>query len=117
MLAEFLRLALHLYLLKDNNNINIMPASKSKCVKQTQKKYTTRSSPPFPANECKNQTKKGNNGKFFKSVVDKNGVFKWIALKITNKSISDLDWNLTVEVSQHLGNNTLHPKYPIQTAF
>ena len=27
------------------------------------------------------------------------------ALKITNKSISDLDWNLTVEVSQHLGNN------------
>jgi hypothetical protein len=62
-----------------------MPA-KSKCVKQTQKKYTTRSSPPFPANECKNQTKKGNNGKFFKSAVDKNGVYKWIALKITNKT-------------------------------
>ena len=36
-----------------------MPA-KSKCTKQTQKKYTTRSSPPFPANECKNKTKKGN---------------------------------------------------------
>jgi hypothetical protein len=64
-----------------------MAAKKSsKCTKQTQKKYTTRSSPPFPANECKNKTKKGNNGKFFKSAVDKNGVYKWIALKITNKT-------------------------------
>jgi hypothetical protein len=34
----------------------------------------------------KNKTKKGNNGKFFKSAVDKNGVYKWIALKITNKT-------------------------------
>jgi len=58
-----------------------------KCsIKETQKKYTTRPSPPFPASECKNKKKKGNNGKFFKSVVGKNGVYKWIALTITNKT-------------------------------
>jgi len=45
--------------------------------KKTQKKYTSRPSPAFPANECKNKTKKGNNGKFFKSVADKNGTYKW----------------------------------------
>ncbi len=27
------------------------------------------------------------------------------ALKITNKSINDSDWNLVVEVASHLGNN------------
>lgn len=55
----------------------------SKCDKKnkkTQKKYTSRPSPPFSANDCKNKTKKGNNGKFFKSVADKNGVYKWIAV-------------------------------------
>lgn len=45
--------------------------------KKTQKKYKSRPSPAFPANVCKNKTKKGNNGKFFKSVADKNGVYKW----------------------------------------
>lgn len=45
--------------------------------KKTQKKYTSRPSPAFPANDCKNKTKKGNNGKFFKSVADKNGTYKW----------------------------------------
>ena len=29
------------------------------------------------------------------------------ALKVTNKSISNDEWNLTVEVAQHLGNNTV----------
>ncbi len=29
------------------------------------------------------------------------------ALKVTNKSLSDKDWNLTVEVAQHLGDNTV----------
>src|SRR5690606_41225406 len=27
------------------------------------------------------------------------------ALKITNKTLSDAEWNLTVEVASHLGNN------------
>jgi F-type H+-transporting ATPase subunit beta len=29
------------------------------------------------------------------------------ALKITNKSLNDLEWNLVVEVAQHLGQNTV----------
>ena len=29
------------------------------------------------------------------------------ALKVTNKSISDEEWNLIVEVAQHLGENTV----------
>jgi hypothetical protein len=45
--------------------------------RKTQKKYKSRPSPAFAANDCKNKTKKGNNGKFFKSVADKNGVYKW----------------------------------------
>ena len=29
------------------------------------------------------------------------------ALKVTNPSINDEPWNLTLEVAQHLGNNTV----------
>ena len=56
------------------------------CVIQDTKKYVKRPSPPFQANKCKNMTKKGNNGNFFKSTADKNGVYKWIALKSVNKT-------------------------------
>jgi hypothetical protein len=56
------------------------------CVIQDTKKYTKRPSPPFPANKCKNKTKKGNNNKFFKSTADKNGVYKWFDLKSVNKT-------------------------------
>ena len=34
------------------------------CVSENTKKYVKRPSPPFPANKCKNMTKKGNNGTF-----------------------------------------------------
>jgi hypothetical protein len=54
--------------------------NKTKCVKDETKKYKTRPSPPFPANKCKGKTKKGNNGKMFKSKPDVNGVHKWVAV-------------------------------------
>lgn len=54
--------------------------NKTKCVKDDTKKYKTRPSPPFPANKCKGKTKKGNNGKMFKSKPDVNGVHKWVAV-------------------------------------
>lgn len=54
--------------------------NKTKCVKENTKKYKTRPSPPFPANKCKGKTKKGNNGKMFKSKPDVNGVHKWVAV-------------------------------------
>jgi hypothetical protein len=37
------------------------------CTEQYNKKYTTRPSPPYPANECKGYTKIGNDGQFWKS--------------------------------------------------
>jgi hypothetical protein len=54
--------------------------NKTKCVKDNTKKYKSRPSPPFPANKCKGKTKKGNNGKMFKSKPDVNGVHKWVAV-------------------------------------
>jgi hypothetical protein len=57
------------------------------CVKQTTKKYKTRPSPPYPANKCRNTTKKGNYGNFYKSVSDKKGVYKWTRLNKTRKAL------------------------------
>lgn len=51
------------------------------CEEQTTKKYTSRKSPPYPANECKESEKIGNDGKMYKSVGNKNGVHRWILLK------------------------------------
>lgn len=50
---------------------------KTTCVKQTLKKYTTRNSPPYPANKCKTKKKKGNDGKFYISKA-KGGTYKWV---------------------------------------
>jgi len=63
--------------------------NKTKCVKDDTKKYKTRPSPPFPANKCKGKTKKGNNGKMFKSKPSANGVHKWVAVvSVTKKTKS-----------------------------
>ena len=42
-------------------------------------KYKNRKSPPFPANAIgnKNKIKKGNDGLKYKSIPDKNGIYKW----------------------------------------
>lgn len=47
------------------------------CAKKTEKKYTDRPSPPYPANECPGATKKGNDGNKYKSIADRNGIFRW----------------------------------------
>ena len=58
------------------------------CTKQTTKKYTTRKSPPYPANKCRiGQRKQGNDGQWY--VVSKpnvSGVKRWT--KATKKSAS-----------------------------
>jgi len=46
------------------------------CIKSNDSKYTTRPSPPYPAQSCKNLIKTGNNGKKYISVSDKNGIYK-----------------------------------------
>lgn len=48
------------------------------CERQETKKYTSRKSPPYPANECKGTEKIGNDGKMYISVGNKNGVHRWV---------------------------------------
>ena len=48
----------------------------SNCIKQHTKKYATRSSPAYPANECKNRVMLGNDGSSYKSVADSRGIYK-----------------------------------------
>ena len=58
------------------------------CTKQTTKKYSSRNSPPYPANECKvGSSKKGNDGLMYTvSSPNKNGVKRWLK-KPTGKVI------------------------------
>jgi PBZ domain len=50
-----------------------------RCVRQTLKKYTSRSSPPYPAQECPYAKKKGNDGRTYISKPnDSNGIFRWV---------------------------------------
>jgi hypothetical protein len=48
-----------------------------KCVIRKTKKYRNRSSPPYPANKCPGVKKMGNDGRYYKSVADVNGIYKW----------------------------------------
>ena len=50
---------------------------KKSCTRQTSKKYSDRSSPPFPANECCDQEMVGNDGTMYVSRADKNGRCAW----------------------------------------
>lgn len=47
------------------------------CVRQTTAKYTSRPSPPYPANECCNQTKRGNDGNLYMSRKNSAGICTW----------------------------------------
>lgn len=47
------------------------------CDRQYTKKYTERPSPPYPAQECRNQTKKGNDGRYYVSTRASNGIYRW----------------------------------------
>jgi hypothetical protein len=49
----------------------------SKCTIQTTKRYTARSSPPYPANKCCGKTLKGNDGKKYVSEPGALGICAW----------------------------------------
>ncbi len=50
------------------------------CVEQSNlKKYITRPSPAFPANECCGMVMKGNDGRTYKSIAASNGVCRWVS--------------------------------------
>jgi hypothetical protein len=51
------------------------------CVKQDDKKYAERPSPPYPANECRGKIMKGNNGEMYISKPTSTGVYRWVKNK------------------------------------
>jgi hypothetical protein len=53
----------------------------NECVKQDDKKYAERPSPPYPANECRGKIMKGNNGEMYISKPMSNGVYRWVKNK------------------------------------
>ena len=48
------------------------------CFQISNKKYASRPGPPFPAQECKNHLKQGNDGEYYKSLPDVNGRYRWV---------------------------------------
>ena len=67
-----------------------------KKVRSSVSKYRVREGPPYPANKCKTMKKRGNDGLMYKSIGNKNGVYRWVkwekpsakTRKLKNKSIT-----------------------------
>jgi len=59
------------------------------CIEQKTKKYKLRGSPPYSAMDCKDSTKKGNDGLTYASKSDKKGIYRWVKMNqlIKNKTI------------------------------
>jgi uncharacterized protein YjbI with pentapeptide repeats len=53
------------------------PPTGTKCVRQTQKKYLERPSPPYSAADCCGMALQGNDGKMYVSVANAKGVCAW----------------------------------------
>jgi len=62
-----------------------------KCIKVNNEKYSKRKSPPFHANDCPNQIKKGNDNLNYISLKDKNNIYKWT--KYININLPNPDKN------------------------
>jgi hypothetical protein len=67
--AEHKKLTAKLVKAKDRKKQNV--------TKKKDKKYLMRDSPPYPANKHCGETKKGNDGKMYTSIPDKNNICKW----------------------------------------
>ena len=68
-----------------------MPA----CIEQKTKKYRSRGSPPYSAMDCKDSTKKGNDGATYVSKPDKRGIYRWV------KSVGGVGATATVETPKN----------------
>lgn len=58
------------------------------CQELFTKKYTSRPSPNMKAQDCKNQSKKGNDGRMYTSKPDSNDVYRWVLATSTQKKSS-----------------------------
>ena len=53
------------------------PKKSRGCTRQYTKKYSTRGSPPYPANECCGKIARGNDGQTYISRRVSNGICRW----------------------------------------
>merc|ERR1711871_477074 len=82
------------HLKKNNTRRAGLRGGNPNCVEQTKGKYVAknpdgsfkRKGPPYPANECCGEIKKGNNGMMYQSVKNKKGVCTW--KKIESKKVT-----------------------------
>lgn len=63
-----------------------------KCTKSTHAKYEKRPSPPYPANDCQEQKKKGNDGNMWISSKTNNNVYRWKKIASKQERIEVNDW-------------------------
>ena len=67
------------------------------CERVTLKRYRSRPSPPYHANDCQGQVKKGNDGKLYKSIADNSGVFTWRPMVRSGKTLKERKSTVTYE--------------------
>ena len=72
------------------------------CVKHYTKKYLTRSSPPYPANQCAGDRKKGNDGQWYRSKAASNGIHRWQLEATKQKSTIKSRSSAAKSSSKHL---------------
>ena len=70
-------LKLNLPINKNKSNNSNKSNKSNKCIKSDLKKYKDRKSPPYPANNCKNEIKVGNDGNKWISKPNKNNIYRW----------------------------------------
>jgi hypothetical protein len=70
------------------------------------KKYTSRGSPPYPANECRDQQRVGNDGEKYVSTRASNGVYRWTKAPGTDvKEMQHKAFKLAVKVDLMSGRS------------
>lgn len=79
------------------------------CIESKLKKYTSRKSPPFPANECpEGMIKTGNDGLLYIIVKSSNGINRWVKYSQNSKPIDKvqtLKYQIPKIKTSHKPNN------------
>ena len=75
------------------------------CIEQKTKKYKSRGSPPYSAMDCKDSTKKGNDGATYISKPDKRGIYRWVK---TGAIVGTRPKNKTMK--SHIASTVASPK-------
>jgi CRISPR/Cas system CMR-associated protein Cmr1 (group 7 of RAMP superfamily) len=89
------------------------------CVASTRKKYMSRPSPSYPANECQGEKKQGNDGFMYTSVSNKRGIYTWKRNSGTRKNSQRRNSmpSENKQVDQHKSNKWLWAAYHVDAFF